>query len=96
MFPSESLLVLLNFARGKTLWGVEVLDAALDVVRYFGRLAVESPRQVVAGDVELNDPADALEQLIEQQHQDSDVAGLPPVLALTVLRFAISLLSRLI
>jgi hypothetical protein len=81
MFPSQSLLVLLDFARGRKSWGIEVFDACIDVLGYFGRAWLAQQQQVIAG---IDEPDDeivtVLETLASSQGSDGHpVASVPPM-----------------
>lgn len=101
MFPLADMQLLLEFARGKASWNVDVFDAALRVVSYFGRMFVSSDQPPVAGaaDVRISDQEgiQALDAMTQANADDAveghPVAGLNPVLVLTVLRFALKLLA---
>jgi hypothetical protein len=94
MFPTKELLTLLAFARGQSPWSVEVFDAAIAVISYFGRMFLAQP-QLIAGAQEDSDE-DAI-QAIESVTSGSDdhpVAGLSPAIASIILQFAIRCILR--
>lgn len=103
MFPLADLQLLLEFARGKTAWGIEVFDASIRVLSYFGRMFISqgAPGPVVgANDVRISEDEaiaalDNLTQAPDDAERDGShpVAGISPILILTVLRFVIQVLG---
>lgn len=103
MFPLADLQVLLEFARGKTEWSVEVFDAAIRVLSYFGRMFISqgAPGPIVGADQVRISESEAIAALdnLTQAPDDAErdgshpVAGISPILILTVLRFVIQLLA---
>ena len=97
MFPSQSLLVLLDFARGRKSWGVEVFDACIDVLGYFGRAWLAQQQQIIAGGEEPNDQevVIALETLASSQGSDGHpVASVPPMVVSILLSWLLKQLLK--
>ena len=101
MFPIQDLQLLLEFARGKREWSVEVFDAAIRVISYFGRMFITPGQSPVIGADQVRISEDeaiaALDSLTQANADDADaghpVAGISPALVLAVLRVAIQLLA---
>lgn len=97
MFPSQSLMVLLDFARGKTPWSVEVFDAALTVLGYFGRMWIGQQQPLVAGSEESTDDevVTSIESLLAtRQEQGHPVAGVPPILVSILIQWIVRQLAK--
>jgi len=103
MFPLTDLQLLLEFARGRTSWGIEVFESSIRVLSYFGRMFITQggPGPIVAAShvrISEDEAIAALDNLTQAPDESEvdgthPVAGLNPVLVLTVLRFVIQLLS---
>ena len=101
MFPLTEIQLLLEFARGRAPWSVDVFDAAVKVISYFGRMFLTNGQTapiVGAAEVRISEQ-EAVEALEAIGNADGDgvdghpVAGISPALVLAVLRFAIQLLA---
>lgn len=101
MFPIQDLQLLLEFARGKQEWSVDIFDAAIRVIAYFGRMFITPGQSPVIGadQVRISDAeaVAALDAMTQANADDAEVghpvAGISPALVLAVLRFAIQLLA---
>lgn len=98
MFPSQSLMVLLDFARGKISWSVEVFDAALTVLGYFGRMWIGQQQQpIIAGAEESTDDEviTSIEMLLStRQEQGHPVASVPPILVSVLIQWIVRQLLK--
>lgn len=97
-FPSISIKTLLDFVRGRTEWGRDVLAAALTVVAYGAQMAIP-PRVVGSLPPPVGDPApldtkaaEALEQALAQHSEPGVKMGLIPWVL--IVDWAIQLLLR--
>jgi len=100
MFPSQSLMVLLDFARGRVTWSVQVFDAALEVLGYFGRMWIGQQQQA-AMVVGQDQPTDeeiltALETLASTSStgQEHQVAALPPMVVSILLSWLLRQITK--
>lgn len=99
MFPTQSLMVLLDFARGRVTWSVQVFDAALEVLGYFGRMWIgQQQAPMVVGQDQPTDEeiVTALETLTsasstDQEHQ---VAALPPMVVSILLSWLLRQITK--
>ena len=96
MFPTKELLTLLAFARGQSPWSIEVFDAAIGVISYFGRMFLAQP-QLIAGAKEDSDEdaIQAIESLLAtRQEQGHPVAGVPPILVSILIQWIVRQLAK--
>lgn len=98
MFPSASLMLLLNFCRGKTPWGKPVFDAVIEVLAYFGQTFFTA--QIVGAnkpsEVTDDDAIAAIETLVNA-NPDVDghpIAGVSPFVIAIILKFALQILLK--
>lgn len=89
MFPVQAFSLVLDFAKGNRPWSVDVFEAVLDLMKWCYRSISGGP-QVVGGELEIDDPIEALEQL--QQASDPAVSTFNPLLISFVLQFLTGLI----
>jgi hypothetical protein len=97
-FPAISIKILLDFVRGRTEWGRDVLAAAITVVAYGAQMAIP-PKVVGSAPSPLGDPApfetkaaEALEQALTQHTEPQVKSGIIPWAL--IIDYAIQLLLR--
>lgn len=66
-FPSEALLVLLKFAKGKIELNADVVDAGLEVLKYIYNLVMNKVTPVMQMDGD-NDITQLLEQALDEHN----------------------------
>jgi hypothetical protein len=98
MFPTSEIGILLSFARGQSIWSIEVFDAALTVAGYFGRMLITQPKSYggTANPENSDDIVSVLESVnVEAGLTDGHpVASLSPVLVSIILQYALKILLK--
>ena len=98
MFPTAEIGILLSFARGQSIWSIEVFDAALTVAGYFGRMLITQPKSYggTANPENSDDIVSVLESVnVEAGLTDGHpVASLSPVLVSIILQYALKILLK--
>lgn len=98
MFPTAEIGILLSFARGQSIWSIEVFDAALTVASYFGRMLITQPKSY-GGTQQISDPEDIIPALESVNLEAGLTAGHPvasmsPILVSIILQYALKIILK--
>lgn len=90
MFPVQAFSIVLDFAKGNRTWSVEVFEAVLELLKWCYRAISGNPQVVGDGQLETDDPVQALELL--QQSSDPNVSTFNPLVISFVTQFLLGIL----